>query len=277
MNSLRVVLLSVLFVQPSFAQVLEPLPSHPTQLDPAWWSARLPIEPDDANRDDLAQWIEEYADWQEWAARHFNKRQWMLHPFPYPYWKNNPSLFSYVAPPRLQPAPPVWLHDACEGWASSTVADHELAAGCRLLTISQLDDPAERIGSRIAIAPPPPEKTPNLQLFEHIHFASLWTDLQPNGPGAFGLAGVHATIDLYGRWQIYPFPGLMAVSVRNLEGKRIVTIGYDWGMAVRLFDMRIPYFNVPARAHLNITEVWVPEAGQKVEMIGLSFSLKKNP
>jgi hypothetical protein len=42
-----------------------------------------------------------------------------------------------------------------------------------------------------------------------------------------------------------------------------------------LFDFRIPYLDFPARAHLNVVEVWVPEVEQKISMVGLSFSLRK--
>ena len=115
-------------------------------------------------------------------------------------------------------------------------------------------------------------------LFEHIHFASLWTNLRAHrGPGVYGLAGMHATIDIHGRWQIYAFPGVVAVSMPNWQGERITTIGYDWGMAIRLFDLRVPYVDIPAKAHLNLVKVWVPEVGQKIDMVGLSLTLKKRP
>ena len=51
------------------------------------------------------------------------------------------------------------------------------------------------------------DKPAKTVLFEHIHFASLWTTVQAqSGLGAYGLAGMHATIDVHGRWQIYAFP-----------------------------------------------------------------------
>jgi hypothetical protein len=240
---------------------------------------------DDQKQQQLDQWVQDYAAWQQWADEWLNRRQWVLHPFPYPFWKGTASLFSYVATPRVEPAPPDWLPDACAEWASSSIDNPALTDGCRLLTIWKQDDPALRVRARIdsiqtlssTNARAQVDNTTKKRFFERIHFAGLWTDIQPTGTSAYGLAGIHATIDLRGRWQIYPFPGVMAVSVPNVQGKRIVTIGYDWGFAVRLFDMRVPVFDLPARAHLNLTEVWVPEAGQKIEMIGLSFSLKKQP
>jgi hypothetical protein len=264
MKLMAFVVVSVMFASPAFAQV---------------------SDEDDVKRVELEQWMQQYGAWQEWAGTWLNRRQWALHPFPYPFWKDNASLFSYVATPRVEPAPPAWLPAACTEWESSAVDDAVLGDACRLLTISKHDDPALRIQSRVATPRTASGSNPRAHVdntvktkfFERIHFAGLWSDIQPQGSSAYGLAGVHATIDIRGRWQVYPFPGVMAVSMPNLQGKRMVTIGYDWGFALRLFDMRVPYFDIPARAHLNLTEVWVPEAGQKIEMIGLSFSLKKQP
>jgi hypothetical protein len=252
---LGIILVCVIFVQPAFAQ-----------------------EPDEINWRELEQWIHDYQAWQKWAEKWLNRRQWVLHPFPYPFWKDTPSLFSYVAPPRIEPEPPQWLDAACLQWAAASVASTPLAEGCQLLTLWKDDYPVRRIRSQIASARAQQDTPTKTMLFEHIHFATLWTDLQAQRDySAYGLAGVHATIDIHGRWQIYAFPGVVAVSVPNVQGERITTIGYDWGFAIRLFDLRVPYFNSPARAHLNVVKVWVPEVGRKIDMVGLSLTLKKNP
>ena len=51
-----------------------------------------------------------------------------------------------------------------------------------------------------------------------------------------------------------------------------VTVGYDWGMAFRLFNGRVPYVDLPVKVHLNLVQIWMPEVNQKIAMTGLSFS-----
>jgi hypothetical protein len=267
-NWIGIVLIAVVFVQPAWAQAPEPLPA----------GAPAVIEPDDVNRRELEKWIQEHTAWQEWAETWLNRRQWVLHPFPYPFWKGTASLFSYVAAPRVEPEPPPWLEAACVQMAWSSADRDPLAEGCPLLAIWKDDFSTRRIRAQIVKARAQKDIPTRIMLLEHMHFAGLWTDLQAHsGPSAYGLAGVHATIDIHGRWQIYAFPGVMAVSVPNRQGERITTIGYDWGFAVRLFDLRVPYFNIPAKAHINVVKVWVPEVGQKIDMVGFSFTLKKKP
>ena len=172
----------------------------------------------------------------------------------------------------------MWLEDACLQSAWSAAASDPMAEGCSVLTIWKDDYSTRRIRSQIATARAQKDIPTRTVLLEHIHFAGLWTDLQAQrDSSAYGLAGVHATIDVYGRWQIYAFPGVVAVTVPTREGERITAIGYDWGMAFRLFDVRVPFFNVPAKAHLNVVKVWVPEVGQRIDMVGLSLTLKKRP
>lgn len=244
----------------------------------SWWVIPTVVEPDGVKEREMERWVHEYKAWQAWGEQWFNRPQWVLHPFPYPFWKDSPSLFSYVASPRVKPDPPMWLDATCVQWASSAAPSDPLAEGCRLLTDWKDDYPTRQIRAQISLSRAREDKPSRTALYEHIHFASLWTTPQTQAaPGALGLAGVHATIDIQGRWEVYAFPGVMALSVPNRQGERIISIGYDWGLAIRLFDFRIPYLDFPARAHLNVVEVWVPEVEQKISMVGLSFSLKKKP
>ena len=174
-----------------------------------------------------------------------------------------------------EPSPPDGLEAACAERAASTGARDPLAQSCVLLTVWKDDYPTQRIRWAVATARAQKDDTRRSRFLEHIHFASLWTNLQA-GPDdrAYGLAGVHATIDVYGRWQVYALPGIMAVSVPNQVGQRTVTIGYDWGFAVRLFNSHVPYAG-PVKVHLNLVQVWMPELHQKVDMIGLSITTNR--
>src|SRR5207253_11030472 len=109
------------------------------------------------------------------------------------------------------------------------------------------------IRSAVATARAQKDDVSRSHLIEHIHFASLWTSLQRlGGDAAYGVAGIHATIDLHGRWQVYGLPGVMAGSVPNTPGRRIITVGHDWGMAVRLGALRLPIAGLPVKVHLNM-------------------------
>lgn len=277
-NCVGVILVCVMFIQPALAQAPDLLPARPITMGHSWWVIPTVVDADEVNEQEVERWVQEYKAWQEWAGDWLNKRQWVLHPFPYPFWKETPSLFSYVASPRVKPEPPISLEATCVQWISSSTESDPLAEGCRLLTDWKDDYATQRIRAEIALSRTRENKPPRTALYEHIHFASLWTTPQTQAaPGALGLAGMHATISVHGRWEIYPFPGVMAVSVPNRQGDRIISIGYDWGFAIRLFDFRVPFFDQPAKAHLNVVEVWVPEVEQKISMIGLSFTLKKTP
>ena len=236
------------------------------------WAA--PVVPDDSGRhsDALAAWISAYQSWQAWEAQWGNRRQWVLHPFPYPFWKERPDVFSYVAPRRVEPPPPAWLDETCAGKSGTSVEPDLRAEGCRLLVLWKDDYVTHQIRVATATARAQRDDTGRTRFLEHIHFASLWTNLDAGGSRAYGLVGVHATIDVRGRWQIYALPGLMAVSLPTLQGPRAVTVGYDWGMAFRLFNGRVPYVGLPVKVHLNLVQIWLPEANQKIVMTGLSFS-----
>jgi hypothetical protein len=224
----------------------------------------------------LDRWIADYTEWREWSAKWGTRRQWVAYPFPYPFWKENPDIFSYVVPRRSEPDPPAGLEAACVEWPRSATSRDRRARACELLTFWKDDYPTQQIRSAVATARAQQDDVSRSRFIEHIHFASLWTSLQGFGDhGAYGLAGVHATIDVHGRWQIYALPGIMAVSVPNTRGRRTVTIGYDWGMAVRLGALRVPVAGLPLKVHLNLAHVWMPEVNQRLDMIGLSFSANR--
>lgn len=264
----------VAFGQSVAAQPLDPIPSQPI----AMWVTPVVIDDGAGDTEALAAWIREYHAWQEWNAKWGNRRQWIPHPFPYPFWKESPDIFSYVAPRKLEPAPPVWLGDTCAGRPNGTVEPDVRTEGCRLLTVWKDDYVTHQLRVATATARAQRDDTGRSRFLEHIHFSGLWTNVDAGGATGrvYGLAGVHATIDVYGRWQIYALPGVVAVSVPNLQGSRTVTIGYDWGMAFRLFNLRIPVIDMPVKAHLNLAHVWMPEVHQKINMAGLSFTVNRN-
>ena len=268
-----IVFLSALLQEPVSAQTPAPLPSRAIA---AGLPAVATVDPGAVDDRALEQWIRDYRAWQEWAARWINRRQWVMHPFPYPFWKDSPDVFSYVAPRRPEPVPPAGLEVECARWSGSSTERSPRAEACALLADWRDDYATQWLRGTVASASTSQDEPSKTRFIEHLHFASLWTNLDVGGARAYGLAGVHATIDVRGRWQIYALPGVLAVSVPNLQGRRSVTIGYDWGMAVRLFNARVPYVGIPLKVHLNLVQVWMPEAHQKIAMAGLSFSANRS-
>ena len=221
----------------------------------------------------LDRWIAEYTRWREWSAKWGTRRQWVAHPFPYPFWKDNPDIFSYVVPRPAEPEPPAGLEAACVESPRSATRGDRRARACELLTFWKDDYQTQQIRSAVAAARAQKDDVSRSRFIEHIHFASLWASLQkPGGEGTYGLAGIHATIDIHGRWQIYALPGVMAISVKNRWDRRMVTVGYDWGMALRLGALRLPLAGLPVKVHFNLAHVWMPEVNQRLDMVGLSFS-----
>ncbi|MEJ0021617.1 MAG: hypothetical protein WDN47_03465 [Candidatus Doudnabacteria bacterium] len=225
---------------------------------------------------DPQPWIKEYKAWQKWAAEWLDRPQWVLYPFPYPFWKDEPDLFSYKSPRRIEPLPPDWLESACVESEGLLAADDLLAEACKLFSDWKDGYVVQRIRRQMSATSIQNERTVKTVLYEHLHVAGLGTNMQAQpSPRAYGLAGLHMTIDIHGRWQMYAFPGVLAVRVPNWDGKQIITIGYDWGFAIRLFDFEIPYFKIPGRAHVNIIKVWMPEIQTQVDMIGLSITPRR--
>jgi hypothetical protein len=270
-----IALLCVALSQPPAAQSPDPLPARPI----AAWAQPIAAErPAQNPLDDetLDTWIHDYTRWREWAEKWLNRRQLVAHPFPYPFWKESPDLFSYVAPRRVEPEPPIGLEAACAQAPRASAGPDRRAQACGLLTIWKDDYATQQIRWGIATARAQKDDLTRTRFLEHIHFASLWTSVQGvGGSQAYGLAGVHATIDVKGRWQVYALPGLLAVSVVSPWGQRMVSIGYDWGMAIRLGGLRLPLADVPLNAHLNVAHVWMPEVEQRLDMVGLSFTVNR--
>jgi hypothetical protein len=224
----------------------------------------------------LDAWIHDYTLWREWADKWINRRQWVVHPFPYPFWKESPELFAYVAARRVEPEPPIGLESACTQAPYSSAGRDRRSRACSLLTVWKDDYATQQIRWGVATARAQKDDLSRSRFLEHIHFSSLWASLQGVGGGrAYGLAGIHATIDVHGRWQIYALPGVMAISVPTVYGRRVVSVGYDWGMAIRLGGLRLPLADLPLKAHLNLAHVWMPEVDQRMDMVGLSFTVNR--
>jgi hypothetical protein len=97
---------------------------------------------------------------------------------------------------------------------------------------------------------------------------------------AFGVAGVHTTLHVTRRFQVFLTPGVILMRLPTLQGTTTWTAAADWGFSYGLFDLRVPVVGRPGTVHLNIARVWllgvggVPVTGETY-LAGFSLSLKQ--
>jgi len=177
-------------------------------------------------------WARDFDAWQKWADRWLNRRQ--------------PGLLSFSVERSERPDPPPWLADICALLAD----DDRLAHACALLD-DWRQDPLMPKSLHAAAAATTQKEAPTKSVWwKHLHVDGLWSTTQTN-TSVFALFGMHATIDVYGRAQIFAAPGILLMSVPSIYGSRELRPATDWGMTYRLFDVR------RSTIHFNLVRAWV--------------------
>jgi hypothetical protein len=177
-------------------------------------------------------WARDFDAWQKWAERWFNRRQ--------------PGLLSSSVERSKRPDPPVWLADICELLAD----DDRLAHACELVNQWRQDPLKPKNLQTVAMAGLQKEEPTKSVWWKHLHVDGLWSTTQTN-TSVFALFGMHATIDVYGRAQIFVAPGILLMTVPSIYGNRELRPATDWGMTYRLFDMG------RSTVHFNLVRAWV--------------------
>jgi hypothetical protein len=249
---------------PGSAQTSNGQPSLPAQAIPLvgqiLTSPVPPVEPDPA---DLARrmavlqhWTLEYAEWKAWDERWQGKLE--------------PGWFG-AKERRQKPDPPEWLAEECR-----TLADVEgtLADACRLLAEWREDYSAAQVRARLLAARN--ERDEPTTWWRSVHIDALW--LTPNMPASYGLVGIHATLKVVGRWQVFVAPGAMLLNVPTPRGTREWVPGTDLGVSYRLMDVTLPG-NRQGTLHLNVARAWIlggsaTLVNQSVDLAGLSVTFK---
>jgi len=242
-------LLAVASATPALAQVLSDESREPLVIDV--------ISPQQDR--ELGEWLNRMDAWRRFQTKHENRPAW--------------DAFGRVeARPEL-PEPPGWLPGYCASIAALGIIDlTERGRGCSLLA-----DP------RSVDAPPPPstEEPERYGTFlTRLHLDGLWVTTS-NGPRAYGLIGSHLTLVDVGRVQIFGPPGVLLLSVPDGAGGRRTTLGYTWGLSVRLTDVRMMSRTKNMTLFLTMSKVWVgggdPEqfGARSFQIAGLSLAPRK--
>jgi hypothetical protein len=241
----------------SAQEVDAPLPSRAVAVSPA---APLAISPAEQVQR-LERWAADYKEWHDWFVRWRNTRE--------PGWWSSRQR-------REMPQPPDWLPGVC-----ATVIDESGPAvdACAAWRESTTDEAAAEMQQRIAQARADTEAPEYTKWWERVHVDALWP-MTKAGTSAFGVAGMHATLHLTNRLQVFLAPGVILMRLPSLAGDMTWSAATDWGFSYRLTNFRIPATARPAALHLNLARVWVLGSSAvampgELYLAGLSLSLKQ--
>jgi hypothetical protein len=187
---------------------------------------------------DLQRWLSAFKSWQQWDAAWHNR--------PEPGWLG-------VRPRRTRPDPPAWLADEC---IDASLENGVLAAACRAFVDWKDDEAVAHVRDQRVTARAQQEAATKSVWWEHIHLDALWPMPQWSS-GVVGVLGMHATVDVAGRLQVFVAPGAIVLNLPNGRNSREWKPATDWGLAYRCFDFTIPGTDQRASVHLNLAKAWV--------------------
>lgn len=259
---MRVALLAVSWfclASAAAAQSLPPLDSDPLSLPLLTVSQESAAERLAA----VQQWTKDYEAWKAWFATWRNRRE--------------EGWFS-IRDRRPRPVPPAWLGAAC---AAPYDDAGPMPAACRAWRDWSRDDyQADLLAQQVAQTRTSRETLRHTIWWERIHVDALWPMTQA-GSSVFGVCGLHATLHMTERLQVFLAPGAILVRLPSTDGGSTWTPATDWGFSYRVMDFRVPAVGRPGTIHLNVARVWV--VGQKdalrvpgdMYLAGFSVSFKR--
>jgi len=202
---------------------------------------------------ELAAWLSVMDEWR----RHEMK------------WKNRPrhDAWGRISGRRPPPDAPSWLGTHCASMAAASIPQMD---ACRLLADPWAETAAVPLQSK-ALAAEKPRK--NSSFLTRVHLDGLWTTAAKQGR-AYGLVGSHVSLVDIGRFQVFGPPGVLLLSVPDVEGKRRIALGYTWGVSVRLADVRI-FDGKDMTLFLNVSKVWINGGGQALDIAGFSLAPRR--
>jgi hypothetical protein len=215
-----------------------------------------------AREAEVGRWIDDFTAWQAWWAEWKGRRE--------------PGWFTSARTRREKPAPPDWLAQECEA-----PVDHvePMASACTLLKQWAEDDLTLELRQDRATRVADSEKPSTITWWEHLHVDLVAPALQAQS-GIIGVGGMHASLNVKGRLQMFAGPGVMFVSLPTANGGRAWKVATNYGIGFRLFDFVLPGGR-PATAHFNLAKAWLLSepidlvASRTMDFFTFSISFKK--
>jgi hypothetical protein len=189
----------------------------------------------------LERWTNDYDEWKAWFAQWRNRRE--------PGWWSSRDR-------RVAPVPPEWLRAACVNAADE---DGVLREACRALRDSQrdlADEAAAVAAQQTAQVRSRLESPQKSSWWSRVHLDALWP-MTRSGSAAFGVAGMHVTIPVGGRFQVFAAPGAILMRLPSIDGSPVLTAATDWGFSFRVTDFRLPGVRRANTLHFNMARVWL--------------------
>jgi hypothetical protein len=221
-----------------------------------------PIELTDwvQRRQELQTWVTDFTAWKKWNEKWGNRQE--------------PGLLG-PRPRKVRPDPPAWLSGECP----TPVEDDPLVVEACELLADWNDEGPSQVRQQTANARIQKEAPTHSKWWEHVHIDGLWMMTQWGSP-VYGVVGMHATMDIAGRFQMFVAPGVLLMNLPSIDGTREWQPATDWGFAYRLFDFKFPGSNRRGSLHVNIAKAWVlsgPSGLFKstVDLAGFSITPKK--
>ena len=213
---------------------------------------------------ELERWVADYGKWKQWEEQWRNTQE--------PGWLG-------ARERRTRPDPPPWLAVECQDVILED--DGILAGACRILSEWNDEESVARLRQQRTAARAQREAPSHSAWWEHVHLDALWPMTQVGG-GVFGVLGVHATLDVVGRLQIFVAPGAILLNVPTSGPSREWRPATDFGFAYRCFDFTLPVSGRRASLHFNFAKAWLLAGPSNVikssiDLAGFSVTLKKLP
>jgi hypothetical protein len=212
---------------------------------------------------EVTEWAADYTAWKRWSETWLNRRE--------PGWFGPQDR-------KKRPEPPPFLADDCRDLFDT---EGTLADACRLLVDWQEEAASAQVRARTTTDRKQGEKVTKTLWWEHVHLDALWAMPQLN-TRVYGLVGMHATVEVAGRFQVFVAPGAILLNLPTPRGTREWKPATDWGIAYRVFDFTFPGTGQRGSLHLNLARAWVfggPANTIKtgIDLAGFSLTMKKPP
>jgi hypothetical protein len=184
-----------------------------------------------------------------------------------------------IARHRPPPDAPEWLGAYCTTAAAAHALELDPRTKVACLLLEDPRTPLAAVPTPAQAARLNAEKSKHSSFMTRVHLDGLWTSAS-SGTRLYGLVGSHISLVDVGRLQVFGPPGVLLLSVPDYAGSRRVTLGYTWGLSVRLADVRLFRPAKDVTVFLNVSKVWMADGADErtaggYNMMGFSIAARK--